>query len=178
MLGSSWYIKHILHGLPTLILGVELHEKGSFRSHREQRGRLLKTRSTRLHCFVFFCTLITQYVSVTWWPGDYPLTSAVYTFTTHSASRRSWLCLFSTLLYHLHPHTLFCSPKIVADSRLMFIHLNIYKCEEAIFAMTSPKMKSFNALHSTLQFPEFKLHCKPVVLRVGLCGASWGLEFM
>lgn len=66
-----------------------------------------------------------------------------------------------------HPATLFCSPKIVADSGLMFICLNIYTNEEAIFFMTSPKMKSFSGLHWTSQFAEPKLCCKNMVLRVG-----------
>ena len=77
---------------------------------------------------------------------------------------------------NFHPPPLLCSPKIVADSGLMLIYLNIYTSEEAIFSTTLPEMKSFIALPCTSQFQELGLsnflssviYSNPVVAPYGL----------
>lgn len=57
-----------------------------------------------------------------------------------------------------HPPTLHPPPKIVADSRLMVIYLNIYTSE--VRKLSSPllhhRWNHLNALHCTFQFPELE----------------------
>lgn len=63
------------------------------------------------------------------------------------------------------PPPLSCSPKIVADSGLILIYLNIYTIEEAIFWT---KLGSFNAPRCT--FPRFLLVCN--------VSSVWGTSFV
>lgn len=81
--------------------------------------------------------------------------------------------IFLPYSINFHPPTLFRSPKIVADSGLMLIYLNIYTSEEAIFSMTSPQMKSFNALCCTLQFPELWAEQFPLACNISLWYSVW-----